>query len=109
MINALALLPFGPEFAIRSPFIEVSAEATPPGACSVVQLSWEPQPAIEEAHPRYPGGGAGWVDRTMRTSLRLWDQVASSAIRLQHSKTYSDPRAVAVVVGWMQQMAGTDR
>ena len=54
LINALALLPFGPAFSIFSPFIEASAESTPPGASTVVQLSWESEPAIVETAGRYP-------------------------------------------------------
>ena len=62
LINALALLPFGPAFSIFSPFIEASAESTPPGASTVVQLSWESEPAIVETAGRYPVGGTGWID-----------------------------------------------
>jgi hypothetical protein len=35
----LMLLPFGWEAAVAAPFIEISAEATPPGTWSVTQLS----------------------------------------------------------------------
>ena len=48
LINLLAFLPFGPAFSIFSPFIEASAESTPPGASTVVQLSWKSESAIVE-------------------------------------------------------------
>jgi pimeloyl-ACP methyl ester carboxylesterase len=102
LINALALLPFGPEFSLFSPLIEASAESTPPGACTVVQLSWESEPAIVETPARYSFGGRGWIELAFVGTLDLWDRITMSAIRLQHSKTYSDPRAIATVVKWMQ-------
>jgi pimeloyl-ACP methyl ester carboxylesterase len=109
VINALALLPFGPGYSIFSPFIEVSAESTPPGVCTVVQLSWGTLSPISEAVPPYRPGGTGWMDRTVRTALGLWNQVTSSAIRLQHSETYADPLAIATVVKWMQDPVSARR
>jgi hypothetical protein len=108
-INALALLPFGPGFSIFSPFIEVSAESTPPGASRVVQLSWESQPAIGKSVAMYPPGDTPWIVRITLAVLGLWDQLKSSAIHLQHSTTYSDPRAIATVVKWMQDRVSDRR
>jgi hypothetical protein len=105
VMNALALLPFGPGFSLFSPFLEVSAESTPPGACTVVQMSWNAQPAIVESGERYELSGTGWMNRAMKNSLDLWSQIRSSTIRLQHSTTYHDPLAIAAVVQWMRERA----
>ena len=102
LINALALLPFGPEFSIFSPFIEVSAESTPSGDCRVVQLTWECQPTIAEKVATRPPAGEGWLVRLTFNVLGLWSQITTSVVHLQHSKTYSDTRAIATVVNWMQ-------
>lgn len=101
VINALALLPFGPGFSLFSPFLEVSAESTPPGVCTVVQVAWDARPAIVESGERYPLSGTGWMHRAARSGLDLWSQIRSATIRLQHSQTYNDPEAIPTLVKWM--------
>jgi hypothetical protein len=108
IINALALLPFGPGFAIFSPFIEVSAEATPSGASMVVQLSWSSRPMISETTSQYAVRDSSWMGRTVSAALGFWNQIASSAIRLQHSETYSDPAAITAAVRWMRERVKSD-
>jgi hypothetical protein len=102
IVNALALLPFGPAFSMFSPFLEVSVESTPPGVCTVAQLPWESRPAIVERGVLHQPGGIGWMHRVAASALDTWTQIGSSTIRLQHSEAHSNRLAIETVVKWMQ-------
>lgn len=48
-VNALALLPFGPEFAIRAAYLKVSVESTPPGTWVVHQFTGQPDGGLQHS------------------------------------------------------------
>lgn len=102
LVNALALVPFGPGYSIFSPFIELTAETTPHGQWTVVQLPWEPLPAIAKVS-RFGRIEGGWLHRGMWAATQLWEEVTSSMTGLQHSATHSNGRAITATLNWMQQ------
>lgn len=85
VLLALLAMPFGPELAIASLVLNVSAEATPPGRHQVWQLR-APQARLD------PGAEA---------------PAAPSVAGLAHSVAYNDPAGLALIAQWMgQRMRG---
>jgi hypothetical protein len=74
----IAVLPFGLDFVLVAPHLEVSAEATPPGAWNVLYLPLEHSDA----------GGSRAIGPLMHSS-------------------YHDPRAVRILSDWMKAIACT--
>lgn len=72
LLLTLPLLAFGPEFAIANLFLDVSAEATPPGTWTVHQLP--------------DRGGDAALDQS----------------GLMHSAAYEDERAIRLIARWMR-------
>lgn len=76
LLLALLISPFGPGLALTCVQIEVTAEATPPGTHTVHHL---PEARIADA-------GEGF--------------------ELDHSRSYNDPAAIAIIVNWLRGKTG---
>jgi hypothetical protein len=74
----LLTLPFGSTIAVYSILLEVSADATPPGAWTVHQ--YEPVPTAAAAGPAAPS--------------------------LAHSGVYDHPKVLEELTAWMRKQAG---
>jgi hypothetical protein len=108
LLSALALLPFGPGFSLFAPFMEVTAEATPPGTWTVAQLNLEPQSRPGPPEPTFNWSvTGGWWSRAIQAAIDEWGPW--SAAGLEHSKTHSDPRAIATAVTWIREIVAKPR
>jgi hypothetical protein len=85
LLFALALLPFGVEFAAAGLVLELTAETTPPGTWTVHHIESQERKDHQD------------------TSGESLAGIAPAQAVLMHSQSYTDPSALQVLARWMKE------